>query len=64
MKKEIFNKNYDGENIYDVTRDISEALPKDEYGFIKGEFKVTVEWTQSESSTFTSDDLVDDDIPF
>jgi hypothetical protein len=53
--KIIFEKEYDGESIYDVQRDIVEAfdskfnplvidIPQDEYGFQKGTFKVKIEW--------------------
>lgn len=52
----IFEKTYDGESLYDLSRDIAEAfeedsnplvkeVPLDEHGFHKGNFKVTVEWT-------------------
>lgn len=51
----IFEKEYDGESLYDFSRDAFEALseeynpiigdlPCDEHGFIKGTFKVTIEW--------------------
>ena len=51
----IFKKDYDGESVVDMDRDISECLdgnfnaiaytiPKDEHGFHVGNFKVTVEW--------------------
>jgi hypothetical protein len=51
----IFEKDYDGESLYDLDRDISECLdsrynpivdkiPQDEYGFQLGTFKVRVEW--------------------
>lgn len=51
----IFQKNYDGESLYDVYRDVIEAfeeaynptvaaIPKDEHGFQKGTFTVKVEW--------------------
>jgi len=51
----IFEKEYDGESICDVQRDIIEAfdskfnplvkdIPQDEYGFQKGIFKVKIEW--------------------
>lgn len=51
----IFKKDYDGESLYDLSRDICEAfderynpavaaVPKDEHGFQKGTFIVTVEW--------------------
>lgn len=53
--KTLFDKNYCYESLYDLDRDISEAfeeifnpviaeLPKDEHGFIKGSFEVTVIW--------------------
>jgi hypothetical protein len=51
----LFHKTYDGESIYDVDRDTSEALiasynpllqniPVDEHGFQKGKFTVTIKW--------------------
>ena len=51
----IFEKRYDGESLYDLPRDISEAIdsdfneivkeiPVDNYGFQTGKFKVTIEW--------------------
>lgn len=51
----ILEKTYYGESIVDLERDVSEmfneefdptvaTIPKDEHGFHKGEFKVTVEW--------------------
>jgi hypothetical protein len=51
----ILDKKYDGESIVDLDRDISEmfdeefdprieTIPKDKHGFMKGTFKVTVEW--------------------
>ena len=51
----IFQKDYDGESLYDLSRDISEAfderfnptvatIPKDEHCFQKGTFTVKVEW--------------------
>lgn len=51
----LFQKEYDGESIVDLERDISEclegsfnalayAIPVDEHGFHKGNFKVIVEW--------------------
>jgi hypothetical protein len=53
----LFNKKYDDESLYDLGRDIEEAidqrfndliskLPKDEDGFTKGTFTVTIEWTE------------------
>jgi hypothetical protein len=55
----IFKETYDGESLYDVSRDIAEAfdedynkaissVPKDEYGFHKGNFTITVEWSEEE----------------
>lgn len=50
----IFDKKYDGESLYDLGRDINEAieesyeLPQDEHGFILGKFKVTIEWSGAE----------------
>ena len=51
----IFEKDYDGESLYDLSRDIAEAfdgdynpvvdeVPQDEYGFQTGTFTVTVTW--------------------
>ena len=51
----ILEKTYDGESIVDVQRDVLEmfdeefdprieTIPRDEYNFMKGTFKVTVEW--------------------
>ncbi len=53
----IFKKAYDDESLYDLERDISEAIseeynpkmgdiPKDEDGWMKGTFKVTIEWEE------------------
>jgi hypothetical protein len=50
----IFDKVYYCESLYDLGRDIDEAieesyeLPKDEEGFILGKFKVTIEWSGPE----------------
>ncbi len=60
--KMIFDNTYDGESIVDLSRDIHEAfdsdfnmlvaeVPVDEYGFMKGEFKVTVTWIPPKSGT-------------
>ena len=57
MSKPIFKKEYDGESLYDLSRDIAEAIdetynpaaaeiPKDEHGFQKGTFVVTIEWKE------------------
>lgn len=51
----LFNKQYDGESLYDFDRDTSEAImeeynplvaqiPTDEHGFQKGTFEVTITW--------------------
>lgn len=53
----IFKKEYDGESLYDVGRDIDEAfnaaynylmddIPQDKDGFTKGTFTVTIEWKE------------------
>lgn len=55
----IFEKEYDGESLYDLARDIAEAMqedynptvgeiPQDEHGFQLGTFKVTIEWSNDE----------------
>lgn len=52
---EVWKKDYDGESLYDLDRDISEAfqtaynakmaqVPVDEHGLHKGTFTVTVQW--------------------
>lgn len=63
MKKdtlmELFKKEYDGESIADVSRDVwesldkrfnilAESIPEDEYGFQKGKFIVTVEYINTQ----------------
>lgn len=56
---EIFKKEYDGESIVDIDRDISELMiadynpnighiPTDKYGLHKGIFTVTVIWKDEE----------------
>jgi len=51
----ILNKDYDGESLADVSRDVMESfnplfndkikgIPKGSYGFIKGTFKVQIIW--------------------
>ena len=53
----IFEKRYDGESLCDLQQDISDAIdsdfneiwekiPVDDYGFQKGQFKVTIEWEE------------------
>lgn len=57
MNKVIFDKEYSGESIVDVYRDICEAvdqrynpkldeIPVDEYGFQKGRFVVNILWSE------------------
>lgn len=54
----LLDKTYDGESIYDLTRDVDEAIdesmtpelkniPKDEYGFQQGKFVVSIVWQPS-----------------
>lgn len=53
----VFDKEYDGESLYDLDRDIHECMdstfnsvidtiPVDEYNLMQGTFKVTVEWSE------------------
>lgn len=49
----ILNEEYADESMIDVGEDIYYAvkkanLPRDEYGLVKGTFKVTIEWYNSE----------------
>ena len=55
MKVKIFENTYDGESLYDLSRDVHEAfdtdfnelvkqIPVDEDGFHEGTFKVSIEW--------------------
>lgn len=57
MNKVIFDKEYSGESIADIYRDICEAvdqrynskldeIPVDEYGFQKGRFVVNILWSE------------------
>ena len=57
MNKHIFCKDYDGESISDLGKDIAECLdgeyneeiddiPCDEYGFQKGRFTVSITWSE------------------
>lgn len=52
----VFDKKYDGESLYDLGRDINEAvdstfnpvihkIPVDEYNIHQGTFRVTIEWS-------------------
>ena len=53
----VFEKEYDGESLYDLDRDIAESLdeayneivkeiPTDEHGFQLGTFKVQISWSE------------------
>ena len=53
----IFSKTYDSESLYDLDRDVQEAileeynplmlnLPKDKHGFYQGRFKVAIVWEE------------------
>jgi hypothetical protein len=53
---ELLNKDYDGESLYDATRDFAEAfdskftpafadIPTDKYGIQTGKFTVIIQWT-------------------
>lgn len=55
---ELFHKEYDAESLYDLSRDVGEALdptynlkinkiPKDSNGFEYGTFIVTIDWVES-----------------
>ena len=49
----IIENVFSGESMHDLMDDIFDAInnsniPVDEYGFHKGTFKVTVEWTNDE----------------
>ena len=52
----LFEKEYDGESLYDLQRDVHEAfvedfnpimatLPKDKHNFTMGTFTVKIEWS-------------------
>lgn len=54
-KRTIFEKEYSGESLVDIYRDVSEAvdsdftpemkeIPADEWGMAKGTFRVLIEW--------------------
>ena len=56
----LHKKDYSGESLSDLERDVNECfdgdfnppsleIPKDQYGFHKGTFRVTVEWIPEES---------------
>ena len=55
----LFEKEYDGESMCDMDRDLCEAfieaynpemkqVQRDQYGFCKGTFKLTIEWESDE----------------
>ena len=51
----VFDKSYSDESLIDLDQDIRWALeedfaviPKDEHGFSKGEFRVTITWSNDD----------------
>lgn len=55
----LLDKTYSSEELSDLSRDVDEAfderftpaakgIPKDEHGFDKGQFKVTITWSPEE----------------
>ena len=57
MSITLLNKEYSGEDIFDVGRDVWEAwqehytpsvkdIPCDDLGFFKGKFKIKLEWNE------------------
>lgn len=57
----IFEKEYDGESLYDLGRDLGDAfdpvfnpcvsrIPMDKHGIQKGRFIVTIEWQDDEEN--------------
>lgn len=55
LRHQLFNREYSSEELCDVERDVSEALseeynlfvaniPKDEHGFHRGAFEVSIVW--------------------
>lgn len=55
----VFDKDYDGESLYDLSRDIHEAfdsnfnsiildIPRDEFGLMTGTFNVKIEWREDD----------------
>lgn len=59
MSRTLLSKTYSSEELCDLGRDVHEAfderftpeakgIPKDEHGFDKGTFKVTIEWIPEE----------------
>jgi len=58
----VFQKEYDGESLYDLDQDIADAfepdynpvvddIPQDEYGLQKGKFIVSIIWMPEEPCT-------------
>jgi len=52
----IFEKEYSDESLTDLQEDLywtlnqeTKGIPSDEFGFLKGTFKVTVEWEENEN---------------
>ena len=62
-EKNIFSKVYHGgEDLFDLSRDVSEALdsrfnpviseiPKDRYDFLTGRFTITIHWEKDEEGS-------------
>lgn len=57
MSLTIFNKEYDGESLYDLPEDVGDSVnedynramskvPKDPYGFPIGKFTVSIVWSE------------------
>jgi hypothetical protein len=49
----VMSKTYSGESIIDVESDVSDSInysniPKDEYGFHRGTFEITILWMDEE----------------
>ena len=56
----LFEKEYDGESLYDAGRDLAEAfvedynplmrkIPQDKHGFQLGTFKVVITWEEDDA---------------
>lgn len=48
--KKLLDKTYDWESLYDLQRDVHEAIEDNVSGEFKGTVKVTIEYTQEEQS--------------
>lgn len=53
MKKVLLKKSYSDEELYDIERDINECfddpeIEKDEHGFSKGQYEVSVVYVEDE----------------